>query len=133
MNDINSAEMEKYFIAKTFNTPEINFLPEEGLLSITGRSIPEDPGELFDKLISKIEEYYKNPQKITKVDIKLEYVNSGSAKYLLELMRIFKKHYLDNKECVINWYYEEDDESIYELGLHYQNTIPIPFKLIDYY
>jgi len=125
--------MEDYYIKKTFNTPEIRFSSVEGLLRIEGRSIPEDPGEIYEMIIELLNEYFKNPQEVTRIDIKLEYINSGSSKYMLELMRILKKNYDDGKDCIVNWYYEEDDESIYELGQHYQNTVQIPFKLIDYY
>jgi len=125
--------MEEYYIKKTFNTPEVRFSDEEGVLKITGRSIPEDPGEIYDIIIEKLKEYFKNPKEITRIDIKLEYINSGSSKYMLELMRMLKKNYDEGKDCIVNWYYEEDDESIHELGQHYQNTVQIPFKLIDYY
>lgn len=125
--------MNDFFIKRTFNTPEVGILASEGIIKIEGRSIPEDPVEFYDQFITKIEEYYLNPNSITRFDIKLEYINSGSAKYLLEMLRAIKRHFDDGKNCVINWYYEEDDESIQELGLHYQNTIKIPFNLIEYF
>jgi hypothetical protein len=125
--------MEELFIKKTFNTPEVYFSEDKGLLRIEGRSIPEDPGELYDLLIEKLHEYYENPRTITKIEIKLEYINSGSSKYLLELLRIIKRNYDEGADCIVTWYYEEDDESILELGQHYQNTIQVPFKLVDYY
>ena len=125
--------MDEYYVKKTFNTPEVFFSPSEGLLKIEGRSIPENPGDFFDDIIIVITQYYKDPKELTKVDIKLEYINSGSSKYMLELMRILKRNYDAGHDCIVNWYYEEDDESIQELGQHYQATVHIPFKIIDYY
>ena len=125
--------MDDQIIKKTFNTPEISFKPEEGYLKIEGRAIPEDPGEFFETVIIWLKDYYKNPLELTKVDIKLEYINSGSSKYMLELLRILKVNYDNGKDCIVNWFYEEDDESIYELGQHYQATVQLPFKIIDYY
>ncbi len=125
--------MEVFNVKRTFNTPEVELLPMEGILKIEGRSIPEDPGEYYDIIIEKVEEYYKNPQKTTRFEIKLEYINSGSSKYMLELLRIAKKYYDQGYDCIVNWFYEEDDESILELGQHYKNTIKIPFKMIDFY
>jgi len=125
--------MEEYFLKKTFNTPEVHFIPESGFLKIEGRAIPEDPGDFFDRIIEQLKEYYLNPKDITKVDIKLEYINSGSSKYLLELLRVLKNNYDKGADCIVNWYYEEDDESIHELGQHYQTTVQLPMKLIDYY
>ncbi len=125
--------MEEYILKKTFNTPSVHFTPNEGIIKIEGRSIPEDPGEFYEKIIKLLKEYYKNPQETTRVDINLEYINSGSSKYMLELLRILKVNYDLGKDCIVNWYYEEDDESIQELGQHYQSTVQLPFKLIDYY
>lgn len=125
--------MEEVFIKKTFNTPEVRFSAKEGFLRIEGRSIPEDPGELYDLIIEKLHEYFENPRPLTTIEIKLEYINSGSSKYLLELLRIIKRNYDEGADCHVTWYYEEDDESIQELGQHYQNTIEVPFRLVDYY
>ncbi|MCF8381157.1 MAG: DUF1987 domain-containing protein [Bacteroidales bacterium] len=125
--------MEEYLLKKTFNTPEVHFIPSEGYLKIEGRSIPEDPNEFYDSIIKLLKEYYKNPEEITRCDIKLEYINSGSSKFMLELLRILKINYDQGKDCIVNWYYEEDDESIQELGMHYKSTIKLPMKLIEYY
>ena len=125
--------MDDFIIKKAFNTPEVELRPSEGTLKMEGRSIPEDPGAYFDIIIKKLKEYYQNPQKLTHLDIKLEYINSGSSKYMLELLRIVKLNHGKGHDCIINWYYEEDDESILELGQHYQNSIKIPFKMIGYY
>ncbi len=124
--------MDDLFIKKTFNTPEVELKPSEGILRIEGRSIPEDPGEYFEVILQKLQDYYQEPSKLTRVNIKLEYINSGSSKYLLELLRLIKDYHGKGNECEINWHYEEDDESILELGQHYRNTLKIPVKLIKY-
>lgn len=125
--------MRDFFINKTFNTPEVELLPAEGIIKIEGRSIPEDPGDFYNTIIEKLEEYYQNPLEITRLDFRLEYINSGSSKYILELLRTVKRFYENGKDCIVNWYYEEDDESIQELGQHFKNTVQVPFNIIDYY
>jgi hypothetical protein len=124
--------MKELIISKSTNTPGITFDPESGLMKIEGRSIPENPGDFFDPLIEWLEEYFNNPVDNTRFDMNLEYVNSGSSKYLLGIFRILKKKHDEGKICSINWFYEEDDEAIYSLGEHYKNTIKIPFNLIEY-
>ncbi|MBN1145448.1 MAG: DUF1987 domain-containing protein [Bacteroidales bacterium] len=124
--------MKELIIKKTPNTPSVILNPETGLMKIEGRSIPENPGDFFDPLIEWLEEYFENPVKQTNFELNLEYVNSGSSKYLLGIFRILKKKHEEGKACQINWYYEEDDEAIFSLGEHYKNTIRIPFKLIEF-
>ncbi len=124
--------MKELNIQKSANTPSVQFDPNKGYMKIEGRSIPENPGDFYDDLISWIEEYYKEPQKETIIDFNLEYVNSGSSKYLLGIFRIIKQKYVEGHSCTINWYYEEDDEAILSLGEHYKSTIKVPFNLIEY-
>jgi hypothetical protein len=125
--------MDDFVVKKTFNTPEVELKPSEGFMLLEGRSIPEDPDEFYDIILQKLNDYFRNPQKLTRIDVKLEYINSGSSKYILELLRIIKNYYEKGHDCIINWYYEEDDESILELGQHYRNTLKIPFNLVDFY
>jgi hypothetical protein len=125
--------MEDLYLKKTSNSPEVEFVADSGELSMEGRSIPEDPGEFFERLIDWINEYFLHPAQKTEVSIKLEYINSGSSKYMLELLRIMKINHDAGKNVKVKWYFEEGDESIQELGIHYENTIQIPFEHIEYY
>ena len=125
--------MEDLYLKKTFNSPEVEFIADKGELSLEGRSIPEDPGEFFELLIDWINEYFLNPAKDTVMNIRLEYINSGSSKYMLEVLRIMKINHDAGKGVQIRWYFEEGDESIQELGIHYEQTIQIPFEHIEYY
>lgn len=126
--------MNDLYLKKSFNSPEVEFIAESGELSFEGRSIPEDPGEFFDRLINWLNEYFLNPVETTTVmSIKLEYINSGSSKYMLEVLRIMKVNHEKGKGVLIKWYFEEGDESIEELGQHYEQTIQIPFELIEYF
>ena len=125
--------MEDLYLKKTFNSPEVEFAAKTGELSMEGRSIPEDPGEFFELLIDWINEYFLNPAKDTMMNIRLEYINSGSSKYMLEVLRIMKINHDAGKGVHISWYFEEGDESIQELGVHYEQTIQIPFEHIEYY
>ena len=124
--------MKELIIEKTSSTPLVVFNPETGQLKIEGRSIPENPGEFFETLINWLKFYFDAPAPYTQMDLNLEYVNSGSSKYLLGIFRLIKKKHDEGKKSIINWYYEEDDEAILSLGEHYRSTVKIPFNLIEY-
>jgi hypothetical protein len=119
-------------IEKGANTPKVDFLSEEGLLHFEGRSIPENPNDFYKPLFQWVQEYFKQPQKLTSIVIKLEYINSGSSKSLLEFFRFVKEQHVAGHKCLIKWYSEEDDESVQELGEHYQFTLKIPFEFVHY-
>jgi hypothetical protein len=124
--------MDDLFLKKTFNSPEVEFLADTGELTMTGRSIPEDPGEFYDHLIEWVKDYFVKPAQKTVLSITLEYINSGSSKYLLELLRIMKLNHENGKQVHVKWYFEEGDESIQELGQHYEHTVQLPFEHIEY-
>jgi hypothetical protein len=124
--------MDDLILKRTYNSPAVAFIADRGDLSIEGRSIPEDPGEFFENLIEWVNDYFLNPASKTSVSIKLEYINSGSSKYMLELLRIFKNNHESGKPVQVKWFYEEGDESIQELGLHYEQTIQLPFEHIEF-
>lgn len=124
--------MNKLEILKTQNTPSVLFIPETGIFQMEGRSIPENPGEFYDPLMKWLTAYFENPAPQTVLNINLDYVNSGSSKYLLGLFKVFKKQHQSGTKIEVNWFYEEDDEAIESLGEHYLSILNIPFNMKEY-
>lgn len=124
--------MKTLRIDDTKLTPKVNF-GNNGEFKIEGRSIPEDPESFYVPIFEWLDEYFKLPEKQTKLDIQLEYINSGSSKFILALLKKFKENYEKGTECAINWIYEEDDENLRELGMHYKSILNIPFNLVEIY
>ena len=120
--------MEDIKIEGTPKTPTVNFINDEGVLEIKGRSIPENSIEFYKPLIEWIESYAQEPKDSTNINIQLEYFNTSSSKCILDL---FKKLEAINNNITINWYYEEDDEDMLEAGEDYEAIINIPFKMIE--
>ena len=125
--------MNELVIEKTVKTPYVNFDALSGILKIIGRSIPENPEEFYSPLFKWVNEYFKSPQEKTLVNIQLEYINSGSSKFILDFFQIIQEFKGKGFNCQVSWYYEEDDEAVLELGKHYQTIIDVPFKLIEIY
>ncbi len=121
--------MKDLLIEKSHTTPLVQFHAAAGTMLVEGRSIPEDPESFFEPLLSWIHEYFKQAADQTRMSLKLEYVNSGTSKYLMEILRVMKGYHEQGKKVLVNWYYEEEDESMYELGCHYKDTVDLPFRL----
>jgi len=121
--------MEKIIIQEELkNCPGITYTPENNLLEIIGRSIPENPELIFRRLDEWINSHFeKNPA--LSVDIKLEYINSGSSKYLYEILKKLTVQANSGKTVLLKWLYEEDDEAMLELGEHYRDTAKIPLVI----
>jgi hypothetical protein len=123
--------MESISIEGTPKTPAVSFNAETGVIEIKGRSIPENSIEFYRPLVEWLEEYSKNPQKLTTVNIQLEYFNTSSSKCILDVFKKLESIKKARNDVIINWYYEEDDEDMLEAGEDYESIIRIPFKMIE--
>lgn len=121
--------MEKVIIQEqTKNCPGMDYDPSIGILRVEGRSIPENPESIFKPLKNWIIDYFKSSDNL-KIIIILEYINSGSSKHLLEILKLLKSYSNEGKKINLKWLYEEDDEAILELGEHFRDTSGLPIEI----
>ena len=76
-----------FIVKESKTTPYIQI--DKGEITIKGRSIPEDAFGFFDPVIKACSEYVEKPAKHTIISIHLDYVNSGSKKYLTNILTVF--------------------------------------------
>jgi hypothetical protein len=118
--------MEKLVIQEALkNCPGIIYFLDNNILEISGRSIPENPELIFRRLDEWITAHFEKNNSLT-VNILLEYINSGSSKYLYEILKKLAGYARSDKNVIMKWLYEEDDEAMLELGEHYRDTAGIP-------
>jgi hypothetical protein len=106
------------------NIPRITYDPEEDILSITGRSIAERPEIIYNPLEDWIRAHLDRFNQL-RVVIFLEYINSGSSKALRDVLRMISGYKPPQYKVRITWLYEEDDESMHELGEHYRDSASV--------
>lgn len=117
-----------FLVEETKITPFISI--EKGKVMIKGRSIPEDSFEFYEPVLKACQDYILNPPPNTEISIHLDYVNSGSKKFLTNILSVFEGSYLQGNNYNIRWYYDVDDESIHDLGNDLKGIIKIPFQII---
>lgn len=122
--------MENLFIKGTNKTPEVEFV-NTGRIKIKGRSIPEDATVFFDHLQTWIFQYCRSPQHTTIVEIDLEYMNSASAKSLLQILSELANVVHQGKTLTINWYYETGDDDMVERGEYFENILNVRFNYME--
>ena len=124
--------MEPLHIPATDKTPEVDFDPTEGLLTITGCSIHENADKFFRALLDRIEAYGSAPAKRTTIKLALTYFNSSSAKYILDLLKIMDEiHASGNAQVSMEWEYEEGDLDMKEAGQDYKGLLEMPVRLLE--
>jgi hypothetical protein len=121
--------MEKLIIQEEVkNSPGILFYPNANKLELFGRSIPENPELIFKRLDDWLTLHFKKSTGLN-VNIRLEYINSGSSKYLYEILKRLTGYQRAGMQVIMKWLYEEEDEAMLELGEHYRDTAGIPLEI----
>ena len=118
--------MEPLLIAETVYTPKVDF-QTDGNLSIVGKSLPEDTSKFYQPLVDWISECT-----LPKLDIivRLDYMNTSSSKEIYLFFKCIRAN--DNiKKAIVNWYYEEGDDDMLDLGIHLKSFIKAPFNFIE--
>lgn len=104
---------------------------ETGKIYLKGRSVMENVNEYYKNVMFHIEQYLSNPVENITLEINLEYFNTTSSKYILDVFKVFEKFKeKNNKSVEVNWYFEEDDEDIMDAGLDYESIVRLKFNHI---
>ena len=124
--------MNTYTHTGTEDTPTIILDASANKIEFSGRSMPENVAGFYAPALSWIEEYVKNPNPETILNIKLEYFNTASSKILLDIIMSFEKIVSTGKSLKINWYYQADDDDMLEAGEGYADIVEVPFTYLTY-
>ena len=128
-----SADIPDLFIAGTPKTPSINFKKtSDGIkMEIKGRCIPENSIDFFGVLNRWIS-FYENKVTNVCVNMQLEYYNTSSNKGIVDLLfrQLEKMHQL-GANVTVNWFVDEDDEDMTEIGLDLGSIFRFPVKIIE--
>ena len=107
--------MNNLSIDATKNTPKIS-LDINGIISMTGKSYPENTFEFYAPIMTWIEEYFEAaPAQTTTFNLEITYFNSGSSKLFFDFFDLLDENSKENT-IVVNWIYDEDNESAEEAG-----------------
>jgi hypothetical protein len=132
--------MQRLYIEKTANTPEINFSPDENIFTIKGSSSPEDVRAMYypviewikifidDVLEGEITQY--SPENPFRMQTDLAYFNSSSAKFFFDIFFELKRLIEFNIPVIIEWIYDAEDIDLKEAGADIALLVEMEFIFI---
>ena len=115
-------------IPGTNRTPTVSF--QDGTLAISGRSYMENSVEFYAP-IKKLVEDYEGP---ISVDIGLDFFNTSSSKFLMDLLSALDKKCVSGASCKIKWSYKADDEDMKDSAEEFRDVlrhVPVELEEID--
>jgi|WetSurMetagenome_2_1015567.scaffolds.fasta_scaffold807304_1 hypothetical protein len=98
-------------------------------VEITGYSRMTNTAEYYEDLLKILENHFHTFKKTLIIDFRFEYINTSSTKWLFQMLTSFQELVANKGLIEINWYYEEDDETIFETGEILSSVLKIPFHL----
>jgi len=118
-------------IKETLFTPSVKVLTDEHRIVISGQSKLEDPAPFYEKLIVVMDDSINEFKTHASIDFFLNYLNSSSSKWLFHILKGIQVKFQGKKIITINWYFDEDDDSMLEAGEVFQSLLSLPFNLIE--
>jgi len=108
--------MENLSIQETKYTPQIELNKDTGIISMEGKSYPENTFEFYEPVMKWLEVYFDgNAQEKTTVNLEIIYFNSSSSKLFFDLFDLLEEA-SEEHSIQINWIYDEENESALEAG-----------------
>jgi hypothetical protein len=132
--------MQRLKIDPTDSSFSVDLDTEKGEFIFSGESRPENAPGFFEPILNwlaefkeELENYDKNETYKLKVVFNLEYFNSTSTKYIVDIAKILKRiDDLDNVELNTEWHYKEIDEDVEESGRELSDWTGLKIELRAY-
>ena len=124
--------MKSLSIQKTDALPEVKFDVDTGIMHMEGMSYDEDALEFYKVLMQWLEQFSEDPSlnNSLKVNLFLHYLDSCSTKCMYEVLNLFKGIKEKVDELEINWYYEEDEEDMEDMGIEYGEILEMDINVL---
>jgi hypothetical protein len=116
-------------IERTNDTPNILFNKGNGILSIVGRSLPEDAFSFYAPILEWLSEYSKSPASETNLTVNLEYFNTASAKQVFKIISLIGMAAKQHK-VIVKWHYDEGDKDMKASGERFSKLCGLPFEYL---
>jgi hypothetical protein len=116
--------MQDLKIAATDRSPELDFDFENHRLRLKGESYPEDAAAFYGPVFEALDDYLAGLDNgACTFSFELIYFNSSSAKAIMSIMEKLDEAAAAGASVTINWYYDEEDDTMKDLGEEFGEDI----------
>ena len=106
--------------------------PENDIFEISGRSLPEDVVSFYQPVLDWLDDYRDEPMEYTEFVFKYIYFNTATSKLIQDILIKLEEIQEAGGKVQVLWFFEEDDEDMYDLGEEFSENVDIPFEIISY-
>ncbi len=126
--------MESFLIEATKATPLVKFDKEKNYLVFKGQSYRENMTAFYRPVLSFLDELIllnTRMQNTFIVSFYLSYCNGVTLKCIFSILEKIKDIYKNGQAVSVVWFYEEDNENMFENGEDYKEVFNIPIYLCE--
>lgn len=120
--------MNHYKVSASSEFPEVNLNHENGKLSISGKSYMEDAISFYEPILAWLKAYNNQPASKTEFTFALEYMNTSSSKYILDIFDLLNQIHIKGHIVEVIWQYYKEDEDMEDQGRQYAELFNLPFR-----
>lgn len=126
------ADLKPIQFEATKETPAVNLDAVTGTFKIEGRSFPLNAKGFYLPILEWLENYAQNPNDATEFVFRLEYFNTPSSKSISDILKKLKSIKDAGHQVSVQWFYEEDDIDILDLGHVFARTVGMDFEFKEF-
>jgi len=112
-------------------SPIIKIINSEHRIVVIGPSRLVDPSVFYENFNRIAEDNILKFPTFAFLDFHISYLNSSSSKWLLHILKNLQDKFKGSKLITVNWYYDEDDDSILEAGEIFHELLDLPFNFFE--
>ena len=122
--------MKTYTVEATDFSPKVILDPGNNIFEISGISRPENANDFYEPIVQWLDDYVQNPNEMTRIKFNFDYFNTSSLKYFLMILSKFKEMTETETELKIDWFYDKEDESMFEAGKSLEELSELEFDFL---
>jgi hypothetical protein len=120
---------DSLILEPTKKTPSVTLEP--GKIIILGRSILENPADLYRPVHEWVIRYIEKDISMTVIQLGFEFINTTSIKWVYAILKELARIPDMPNRAKISWIYEEGDEDMCDLGFILRSLVDCPFSIIE--
>jgi len=112
-----------------FFTPRVYMNAQTGECELSGESYIEDTLDFYRPILTWLSDYITQVKLPLKVTFNLQYYNTSSSKYLLDIIKLLKRAIDTDHDVKITWFVPKDDYDMLEEVEDYIRFVGIPIDI----
>lgn len=122
--------MKAFQIKPTLATPAIGYDANLNTFSIIGNSIPENVNGFYGQVFTWLKDNIGQLPNGCTFKFSLPYMSSSSLKAIFFILKIVEEECRGHRGFTVEWYVEDDDESMIETGETFAEALQLDIRLM---